>query len=168
MLAVVLVAMAAASCSSDLARIPHGPGLIRITSYNPMSLVRPGRQSEILSRLHHSNIIAMQGTCTAPVLHNSFVQWHDSGFIVTTWPYSKHGRGSNNKCGVSVALRTDMFKPQFVRRVFSPGADLAGRAGGQHIRSLEVLTRTGDELQLVTRSTRVDHRPVSIKLHYRC
>ena len=102
-----------------------------VSSYNPLSAVDPIRKECILRELGRAHILCLQGTnvrhsgenCTQQNYKNHV--WYDWGA-----PSGKQ----NTSGGVAIILRSRVFQPKNVARVYCPPDALQGRFGAIRLR----------------------------------
>eukprot|EP00974_Lingulodinium_polyedra_P118953 11169325-Lingulodinium_polyedra.AAC.1 len=113
---------------------------IRLAQYNPLSLCRSGRLSSILERFKESKCVALTGIARRAPPGHAVARRRGDGFLQFEWGYST-GRFANKACGVLLALSLRHYKEEQVTKVYSPPAQLQGRAGAVRIKfgSFDVL-----------------------------
>ena len=105
----------------------------RVCSYNAMSVVRVGRWAQLSSEFQNLDVVALQGLCVKADSDVPCAYFRTSHHHVFQWGYTK-GRYTNKSCGVAILLRHKRLRLQWVREVYSPPDQLAGRAGALRIK----------------------------------
>eukprot|EP00439_Symbiodinium_sp_Y106_P073045 s2092_g13.t1 len=98
-----------------------------------MSVVRVGRWAQLSSEFQSLDVVALQGLCVKAEADVPCAYFRTSHHHAFQWGYSK-GRYTNKSCGVAILLRHQRLRLQWVREVYSPPEQLAGRAGALRIK----------------------------------
>ena len=104
---------------------------IRAIVYNPMSLVRCGRQLHIEREFQRVDFTIMPGT-RIPVpsaTPTGAVMFGNDTHTVLDWGWSRDAQLSNRSTGIRLMLRNDLYKPKHCVQVLSPPKELQGRGG---------------------------------------
>ena len=109
----------------------------RVVTWNPMSLVRGGRQELIAEELKNIDGVIMMGTKIRQpnTMHSQVIKKTIEGALVLDWGYSDGANLSNRSCGTRLQLRGDRYKASNVIGLWSPPKSLQGRGGAARVRS---------------------------------
>ena len=112
----------------------------RIVGWNPMSVIRAGRQDQIGLTWPRIDAILMAGTrvrmpLTTPCSVSQRCWPNNAKSLLLDWGFGPGGQHTNRACGVRIQLRGDRYKKDHIVNVWSPPAGLQGRAGACRIRN---------------------------------
>ena len=108
-----------------------GKPLLLVAEYNPMSLVKPGRQAHIANELKRVSVLFQPGTrIRAPLsTPHGAVSAESKTHTTWDWGYGAFAKMSNRATGVRIQFRKDLFKEKHHVQTWSPPQQLQGRGG---------------------------------------
>ena len=120
----------AVALSLSMQRVGGKP-LMQVATYNPMSLVKPGRQAHIAQELKQVSILFQPGTrIRAPLsTPHGAVSTESKTHTVWDWGYGAFSKMSNRATGVRISFKKSLFKEKDHVQTWSPPHQLQGRGG---------------------------------------
>ena len=109
----------------------------RIITYNPLTILSPGRSVLIEQQLAKIDVVIMPGTRVKmnTLIGTPWSTCETEKSAIIDWGYARGAPFANRACGVRIMMRKDRHKLAHIRQIWSPPPAVQGRGGALRLKS---------------------------------